>query len=203
MSVGNCICTFVSVCILCMCSLYLIPAYSHCVASAAKRNKTPAGLLCNVELRREAATTRLLEAASACSTAGGETRTFGAYRSIVLGADYMDAWAALCTALGHVLRIRIVCSFGPTAGCARHPENLGGHTAIAFHPSSDWMRRLATSEFTGECNSRMPPVVAVVVVVVVFLLPSCPSSKTRAVDVSPVSDQLTYPGRRSLIQLST
>lgn len=25
-------------------------------------------------------------------------------------ASYMDAWAALCTALGHVLRIRIVCA---------------------------------------------------------------------------------------------
>lgn len=40
----------------------------HCVASAAKGNKTMAGLPCNVELRRDAATTRLLEAASACST---------------------------------------------------------------------------------------------------------------------------------------
>lgn len=105
----------------------------------------------------------------------GETRTLGGSAM----ASYMDAWAALCTALGHVLRIRIVCSFGPTAGCARHPENLGGHTVIAFHPSSDWMRRLARSVITGESNSRVAFVV-VVLVVVSILLSSSSSSRSRA-----------------------
>lgn len=178
-----------------MCSLYLIPAYALCVASAAKEEKTLAGLLCNVELRREAAT-RLLEAASACSTAGGETCTFGASVNCP-GANYMDAWPALCTALGHVLAYpyRVLLRTNSRL-CPSSRKNLGGHTAIAFHPSSDWMRRLATSVFTGESNSRMPPVV-VVVVVAVFLVLFCSSSETGAVDVSRVSDQLTYPGRRS------
>lgn len=73
---------------------------------------------------------------------------------------------------------RILCSFGPTPGCARRPENLGGHTAIAFHPSSDWMRRLARSVITGESNSRVAPVVVVLGVVVFILLCGCCSSSS-------------------------
>lgn len=81
---------------------------------------------------------------SACSTAAVRSRTFrrlghgelhGCLASLVLRPQPSGTYCVF----------RIVCSFGPTAGGARHPENLGGHTAIAFHPSSDWMRRLARS----------------------------------------------------------
>lgn len=72
---GNCICTYVFEYAVraCVYTVYVLALLHnlhtlHCVASAAKGNKTMAGLPCNVELRRDAATTRLLEAASACST---------------------------------------------------------------------------------------------------------------------------------------
>lgn len=129
---------------------------------------------------------------------GGETGTFrrlghgelhGCLGSLVLRAKVSGTYCVF----------RIVRSFGPTAGCARHPENLGGHTAIAFHPSSDWTRRLARSVITGESNARMgnrcrgcrrrlPPSA-----LISLLLLEGPG----VVDVSRVSDQLTYPGRRS------
>lgn len=92
----------VCVCVYCVCAHSTSYLHTHIAwLRLPKKRKHRPVLLCNVELRREAAT-RLLEAASACSTAGGETRTFGASVSCP-GANYMDAWPALCTALGHVL----------------------------------------------------------------------------------------------------
>lgn len=51
---------------------------------------------------------------------------------------------------------------------------------IAFHPSSDWMRRLARSVITGESNSRVASVVVVLVVVSILLSSSSSSSSSRS-----------------------
>lgn len=67
-SMHVCMCVCARVYTVYVLTLPQYPAYLHCVASAAKGNKTLAGLPCDVELRRDAATTRLLEAASACGT---------------------------------------------------------------------------------------------------------------------------------------
>lgn len=83
-----------------------------------------------------------------------------------------------------------------------------GTCAITFHPSSDWTRRLARSVITDDDapNSRLPANLCLVVANVVVACPQIAQiatppfptpRRTGAVDISRVSDQLTYTGRRS------
>lgn len=110
----------------------------------------------------------------------------------------MDAWAALYTQLSGTYYLAY-----PYRRCAPSdqqqavpviPRTLEDTLRSRFIKSSDWMRRLATSVFAGESNSRMgtrgrsrrrrrrlPP-------------SRSPPRRPGRVDVSRVSDQLTYPG---------
>lgn len=105
----------------------------------------------------------------------GETRTFGASVMVLGRTTWMPGQPCQSSSRDMVLLYshssgtycvsRIVCSFGPTAGCARRPEKpWKRHIAIAFHPSSDSSSRLARSVLTGEPSSRMAPAVAAAVV---------------------------------------